>query len=118
MTLPIRIELFGGLRVQVGERLITRFQTRKTASLLAYLAYYLERSHPRDILIDLLWPDADPGAGRHRLSMAPSSLRRQLEPPGIPAGAVLQADRFLVRLNPAAVRTDVGDLLSALRDSV
>src|SRR2546421_151991 len=107
MTFPIRIELFGGLRVQVGERLITRFQTQKTASLLAYLAYYLERSHPRELLIDLLWPEADPGAGRHRLSMALSSLRRQLEPPGVIVGAVLQAHRFCVHLNPSAVRTDL-----------
>ena len=40
-------------------------------------------------------------AGRHNLSVALSSLRQQLEPPGIPDGAVLAADRFSVRLDPA-----------------
>src|SRR5437868_5286083 len=41
-----RIELFGGLRVQQGEQVLTRLRTQKTAPLLAYLAYYRQRTHP------------------------------------------------------------------------
>jgi DNA-binding SARP family transcriptional activator len=33
-----RIQLFGGLRAERGERVVTRFPTRKAAALLAYLA--------------------------------------------------------------------------------
>lgn len=33
-----RITLFGGLRAQRGEQVITRFKTQKVASLFAYLA--------------------------------------------------------------------------------
>ena len=51
MTHPIRIELLGGLRVYVGDRIITRFQTQKTASLLAYLAYNSAQHHPREVLM-------------------------------------------------------------------
>src|SRR5687768_15331048 len=102
-----RVELLGGLRVQVQERIITRFRTQKAAALLAYLAYYRERSHPREILIELLWPEVDLEVGRHRLSTALSSLRLQLEPPGVLTGSVLLADRASVGLNAQAVTTDV-----------
>ncbi len=53
--------------------------------------------------------------GRHNLSVALSSLRQQLEPPGIPDGAVLVAERFSVRLDPSAVTTDVSEFEVALR---
>src|SRR5690348_1724002 len=100
MDVRCRIELLGGLRVQQGERIITRFRTQKCAVLLAYLAYYRQQAHPREVLIEMLWPECEPGVGRQRLWLALSSLRRQLEPPGVPSGTVLQADRFNVRLNP------------------
>jgi predicted ATPase/DNA-binding SARP family transcriptional activator len=126
MPLPWRIELLGWLRVvegdaaTVGERLprtISRFQTQKTGSLLAYLAYHCHRSHPREALIELLWPEDPLAAGRNKLRMALSSLRRQLEPPGIPAGAVIAADRAAVQLNPAACTTDAAALEAALQSA-
>src|SRR5438034_10917655 len=94
-----RIELLGRFRITPGEASpssgapITRFQTRKTALLLAYLAYHNRRPHPREALIEMLWPESEPGAGRNSLSKALSSLRHQLEPPGVSAGAVCLADR-------------------------
>src|SRR5437868_4327736 len=109
-----RIELLGGLRATWDDRVVTRFQTQKTAALLAYLAYYCQRSHPREVLIELLWPEVPPRAGRNRLSLALSSLRHQFEPPGIPAGAVILAHRTAVQLNPAAVTTDVAQFEAAL----
>jgi len=36
MDVSCNIELFGGLRVLQGDRVVTRFRTQKTASLLAY----------------------------------------------------------------------------------
>src|SRR5215468_8335971 len=96
-----RIELLGGLRVQLAERVLTRFNTQKTASLLAYLAYHRHQQHPRELLIEMLWPECDPAAGRNRLSTALCSLRRQLEPPGTPSGSVLQTTHFAVGLNSA-----------------
>lgn len=114
MDTRYRIQLLGGLRVRQGEQEITHFRTQKTASLLAYLAYFLPRSHPREVLIELLWPEGSVDTGRHNLSVALSSLRQQLEPPGIPDGAVLVAERFSVRLDPAAVTTDVSEFEAAL----
>jgi DNA-binding SARP family transcriptional activator/regulation of enolase protein 1 (concanavalin A-like superfamily) len=109
-----RVQLMGGLRALGDSRELTRFRTQKTGVLLAYLAYYRRRSHPREALIDLLWPEADPGAASNSLSQALSSLRHQLEPPGVPTGAVLVANRASVRLNPEAVTTDTEEFEAAL----
>src|SRR5207248_11794742 len=77
--------------------------------------YYARRTHSREALVELLWPESAPHAGRQSLSQALSSLRHLLEPPGLPAGTVLLADRASIRLNPAAVVTDLSELEAALR---
>ncbi len=109
-----RITLFGGLSAQQNERVITRFRTQKTGALLAYLAFYRDRSHLREVLFELLWPGRVPDLARQSLSMSLSSLRHQLEPPGVPRSAVIIADYKSVRLNPEAVTTDVAEFESAL----
>lgn len=71
-----RIELFGGLRVCQGDRVITRFRTQKTAALLAYLAYHGDRRHSREVLIDLLM-----AGGRLRRRPAQAQRRSLLPAP-------------------------------------
>jgi len=115
MDRPWRIELLGRLCARQGAQEITRFRTQKTGALLAYLALNLPRSIPREALLDALWPEHDIDSARNSLSVALNSLRRQLEPPGVPSGAVLIADRSQVRLNPAAVTTDVAEFEAALQ---
>lgn len=112
-----RIEMLGWLRVYLREREITRFQTAKTGALLAYLAYHPQRTHSREFLIDLLWPDAELVLGRNRLKQALASLRRQLEPPGIPTGSVLVADRTSIGLERAALSTDVATFETRLNEA-
>jgi predicted ATPase/DNA-binding SARP family transcriptional activator len=115
MDRPWRIELLGGLRATQGERVVSRFRSHQAAGLLAYLAFYQHRAHAREALIEQFWPERDPESGRNSFRVALSSLRRQLEPPGVPAGAVLVADRASLQLNPAAVVTDVAQFEAALR---
>ena len=112
-----QIEMLGGLRLLRGNEVITRFRTQKTGALLAYLAFYLRRSHPREELIDRFWPEDDFHTGRHKLNVAVSALRPQLEPPGVPDGSVLVTDRLSVALNPASVATDVAEFEVVLRDA-
>jgi predicted ATPase/DNA-binding SARP family transcriptional activator len=115
MEALFRIEMLGRFEVRHGSREITRFRTQKTASLLACLALYRSRSHPREVLIERFWPDSLLKAARTNLSVALNALRRQLEPPGVPEGAVLITDHTQVRLNRIAFTTDVEDFENALR---
>jgi predicted ATPase/DNA-binding SARP family transcriptional activator/class 3 adenylate cyclase/uncharacterized protein HemY len=115
-----KISLLGSLKAERGDHaagphVITRFKTQKVASLLAYLAYHLRQAHPREVLIEMLWPDSDAPTLRNSLSVALSTLRNQFEPPGVPQGTVLRADRFSVGLNPAAVTTDVAQFERAVK---
>ena len=40
---PWRIEMLGGLRARQGDHILSRFRTRSAASLLAFLAFALDR---------------------------------------------------------------------------
>src|SRR5687767_14816299 len=110
-----RIVLLGGLQACRGEQRISHFRTRKMADLLAYLAYFRQRSHPREVLVDQLWSGADLDSGRHNLSMALSFLRQLLEPPGVPDGSVVVTNRHSAGLNPEAVTTDVAEFEASLQ---
>jgi predicted ATPase/DNA-binding SARP family transcriptional activator/Tfp pilus assembly protein PilF len=112
-----RIELFGSLRIVGHARTIERFPTQKIAGLLALLAFYHDQQHTREEIIDILWPEAEPEAGRDRLSQALVWLRRQLEPDGVSRGTVLYADRSRVALQPSAFSSDVADLRAALDEA-
>jgi DNA-binding SARP family transcriptional activator len=70
-----RICLLGGLRAERAEETITRFRSQKIGALLAYLALFPQRSHTREELADLLWPDAEPEVARTNLRTASWSHR-------------------------------------------
>ena len=66
MQVQWRIELLGGLHARQGRasdasvRIISRFRRQKTGALLAYLAFYRDQTHPREVLCELLWPEFAP----------------------------------------------------------
>src|SRR5713226_1403444 len=84
-----RIQLLGGLRVTLAGSDVAATFPRKIGALLAYLACFLDRSRPRDLLIELFWPEADLEAGRASLRNALPLLRRLLEPSGVTPGSLL-----------------------------
>jgi predicted ATPase/DNA-binding SARP family transcriptional activator len=110
----MRIELFNGLCVRVGTQTINRFRSQKTAELLAHLAFYPQRMHSREVLTGLLWPEFENSAARKSLRVALSSLRHQLEPPGIASGSIILANPSYVGLNAQAIATDVVDFESVV----
>ena len=103
-----RIELFGGPRILTpsGES-VSHFTTQKAAGVLAYLALTLPRSHPREVLAELFWPEKDPALSRNSLSAALSALRPIL-------GEALVGDKFRVGLSPALVACDVAEFATKL----
>src|SRR5262245_3583603 len=114
MNAPWCIELLGCLRATQDGRAVTRFRSGKAAALLAYLAYYRDRVHAREELMELPWADCQPTLGRKRLRVELSSLRKEIEPSGVPAGCVLLTDPSFVQLSPTAVTTDVARFQASL----
>ncbi len=63
MDAPWHIRLLGTLEAKQGDLVLTRFATSRVAALLARLALFPERTHSREELAGLLWPDC---SGRKR----------------------------------------------------
>ena len=110
-----RVELFGSVRLIRQGRTTTHFRLQKASTLLAYLALNPGRTHSRERLIDLFWPERDLDAGRDNLSTILSVLRRELEPPGVPQGSVLIADRQMIGLVRERITTDFAEFEDWLR---
>jgi predicted ATPase len=110
------VRLLGALDARSGDVVITRWPSQPTALLLATLALQPGRAHPREALIEHLWPGAPPEAGRNRLRQALSALRRLFEAPGLGLPALFNADRKSVRLNAATVRCDAAEFERALAE--
>src|SRR4051812_31282718 len=108
-----RITMFGGLRASRGAVEIGRFETRKTAALLACLALFRRNPLSRELLVEQLWPEEAPEATRNRLRQALSTIRRLLEPAG--TAEVVVGGRNEVGLNPDMVTTDVAEFEAALQ---
>ena len=104
-----RIALFDGPRLLTAEGVeVRRFRSQRVAALLAYLCLHLGRDCPREELAEVLWPDEDPQTTANRLRFSLSSLRHQLELPGMAPGSVLDASRAgYVRLRRESVWCDV-----------
>ncbi len=98
--------LLGRVSASDGVQQLDRFPSRAVAALLARLALAPERVHPREELVELLWPGVTLEVGRNRLRQALSTLKSMLEPPGQPGAAVIQADRHSVRAVPDALGCD------------
>src|SRR5258708_7342816 len=102
-----RIELFGGIKAISGHTVVSHFQTRRAACLLAYLAIHRNRTHHREVLAELLWPDEDVDATRDRLRQAIAAIKRALESESAANGFIIKADRAEVGLFEELVETDV-----------
>src|SRR5205823_7395010 len=76
---PIRIELFAGPRVRVGEGNPKVLQP-KPGALLALLALRPGVRQTRDELAEALWPDEPPEVTRGRLRVALATLKRAIPP--------------------------------------
>ena len=117
----LRIQLFQGLRVCKRSVWIEHFGRRRAASLLAYLAYYPDRRHPREELIEMLWPGEDPNSTRPRPRQVLTSLRHTLDDSDGTKPGILIADHTSVRINSDVATTDVAEfetLLKAARQTV
>lgn len=86
-----------------------RFRTRKHLALLVYLAVEPSRSHRRDRLAELLWPNVGISEGRHSLATALSIIRPRIGP------ELLETNREQILLRQGIdldiTRLESGDIL-------
>ncbi len=104
----LQLRLLGTAEASVGGRRVA-FRTRKSFALLAYLALD-PRTHSREQVADLLWPDADGIDARASLRTALTYLRQGL---GDLSDQVLSATRDTVGIRPGFVHLDVDTLTDA-----
>lgn len=108
-----QVRLLGGLELVGPGTHIQRLPSRGCLALLARLCLWPDRDHPREGLIELLWPGVELVVGRNRLRQVLSTLKALLEPPGHP-GAIV-ADRLVVRAASGAFACDVYRFERAVR---
>ena len=84
----------------------TRIRTKKHLALLVYLAVEGRRTHRRDRLAELFWPDVPSPQARHSLATALSILRPRLGP------GALAATRDHVVVHDHCVNMDLDRLLA------
>ncbi len=103
------ILMLGGLRVRYGSRELDRFRTRKAGMLLAYLALNSRRPQPREMALELLWPEMDPEAARHNLSQTLHTLRRSLQELSGTNDRLIVADHDNLTLERSLATSDVAE---------
>lgn len=99
----LQVCLFGQLRVQFGDKVLTGALSPKLQELFCYLLLFRDAAHPRERVSCLLWPESDTTHSRRNLRQALWQLRS----PGVLGDALRRCDVLLVdpewiRLNPEA----------------
>jgi len=107
------LTLFGGFEARLADGQLLNLPGQKDRALLAFLALPPGANHSRDKLASLLWSDRGDQQARDSLKHALTRLRQCLQS-AIPPPIV--ADRQSVRLDSAAVTTDVATFERLLRD--
>lgn len=97
----LTISLLGSIQVGLDEQAVGGFAYNKARALLAYLAVEADRSHQRDELVGLLWPDMPDAAARTNLRQVLTSLRDTIGP-GDDAAPFLITTRDTLQFNPAS----------------
>lgn len=99
-----RLRLLGGVSIEGDDGVLTGPVVQKhRLALLALLGMSRGGSMPREKLAGLVWPEADPERGRHRLREALRILRREL------GSDAIASFGDQLRLDPDVVRTDVAE---------
>ena len=119
------IRSFGALTVHRGSwrGAATSIEKRRMRALLALLVANFRSALTREMALDILWPEADPGSAVNSLNQAVFQLRRALDPEfrdgESPAYVLSSVDA--VQLNPELVVTDLEDfrrIASEMRSGV
>lgn len=103
----LQIKTLGGLSIAENGQAMGRFASRKAEALLVYLAC-TRRSHPREVLADMLWDERTQPQALANLRVVLSGLRKEV-------GPFISITRSTARINgDAEVWLDVAQLEKAV----
>ena len=85
----LQISLFGSFQIRWDGNADTPTLSPIVQALFSYLLINRHRTHPREVLANLLWGDYSHQQAHNCLNTAVWRLRHVLEPQGIPAGTYL-----------------------------
>lgn len=77
IVMPVAVHMLGAFNMTIGD-LTVKLPTSRGLSLLKYLLLHHKQNIPREVLMDIFWPDAEPETARNNLNVAIHSLRRAL----------------------------------------
>jgi LuxR family maltose regulon positive regulatory protein len=107
------IRSFGPLVIHRGgwDGRVVHVPKRRLRLLLAVLVAYTGQALTRDMVLDLLWPEADPGAAVNSLNQTVFQLRRLLDPTYRDGDSPLYliSNSETVQFNGELVRTDLSE---------
>jgi DNA-binding SARP family transcriptional activator len=92
------VHLLGPLRVTLAERQVESWPSGRGRALFKYLIAHRAQPIPRDVLMDLFWPEATPEAARNSLNVAIHGLRQALKAAADLPVVLFQEGAY--RLNP------------------
>ncbi len=101
------VSVLGTFEVITLEGEIATWTSRKARELLKILVGRRGAPVHREVIMDLLWPDVDPGELGNRVSVALSTVRRTLDPQRtLGSNDLVAADRSTIRLRTDRVEVD------------
>src|SRR5215475_3917545 len=109
----IELTLFGGFGGRFAGGRAIELPGQKDRALLAFLALPPGATHTRDKLANLLWSDRGDHQARDSLKHALTRIRQCFQ---VDTSLAVVADRLTVRLDPAAVNSDVALFEQLLTD--
>ena len=89
----LRLSLLGDFSIRHGDSKTQICLARRLQVLLAYLLLNPNRVHPREEVLEAIWPDVEFDRARGRLNTALWRLRQTLEPAGLSRGTYLFTSR-------------------------
>ena len=102
-----RINLFRRVSARAGKLYADEFATVHCRNLMAFLAMHPDKEHPRERLVEALWPGKPGGQTRNRLNVTLYHLRKSLDSLDSSFSEAIVSRRATIRLDSSKVRIDL-----------
>ena len=113
----LQLKLLGSFEAQLSSETISHWPSRKARLLLAFIALERGRMVPKDVLIDLFWPDVPLERGSNNLSIAVHQIRSTLGEKRGAGNGWLIVKQGLYGLDQSQVWVDLWDFQQRLAEA-